>query len=385
MDSAPTVSPFDPIARCQATLRFEPTDRAPRYMPAIACSVASAILGRPVSTGTGSLHFAEVSAWAKGEAAHAEFEERLLEDLVAIHRALGVDVLRMPWRLNRRPAAMPDERTVVFGDPDGLHEVWRYCPETADFGCVRRGSHRTAPEIRLQREVEEGERHREGAAELARAQIDGILRLRAKAGGDFFVIGCSAGIAAGLGDEDLMLLALEPELMARRCMLQARTVVAIAEALARTDLPKVILGGGDLAGNDGLMYSPDRFRRVLLPAYVWAMDRCRELGVHYVFRSDGSLWPLTDMIFSEAACGDYGEADRDAGMTVAALRRRFGHLIIWGNVSSKTLYHGRLDDVRRECRDVLDESAGLGYFHGCSNAIIHDTPAENARAMFEVV
>ena len=58
-----------------------PVDRAPRYMPAIACEVASRILGRPVHTGTGSLHYAETCALMQGEEAHREFESRLFEDL----------------------------------------------------------------------------------------------------------------------------------------------------------------------------------------------------------------------------------------------------------------------------------------------------------------
>ena len=47
------------------------------------------------------------------------------------------------------------------------------------------------------------------------------------------------------------------------------------------------------------------------------------MGVHYYFRSDGNLWPLMDMLFSEAACPGYGETDRDAQMTVAAVRERY--------------------------------------------------------------
>ena len=48
--------------RCAATLRCEPVDRAPLYIPAIACDVSAAILGRTAYTGTGSVRYAEVAA-----------------------------------------------------------------------------------------------------------------------------------------------------------------------------------------------------------------------------------------------------------------------------------------------------------------------------------
>ena len=72
-------SPMHPrYERCAATLECREVDRAPVHIPAIACDVSSALLGRPVHTGTGSLRYAEVAAWADGEAAHAEFEGEYL-------------------------------------------------------------------------------------------------------------------------------------------------------------------------------------------------------------------------------------------------------------------------------------------------------------------
>jgi len=91
--------------RCLDAIAGRAVDRAPTYLPGIACSVASQILGRPAYTGTHSLHFAEVLAWWNGDAAHADFEAKLKEDLVAIHRMLDIDVYRFPWRMNVKPFA----------------------------------------------------------------------------------------------------------------------------------------------------------------------------------------------------------------------------------------------------------------------------------------
>ncbi len=146
----------------------------------------------------------------------------------------------------------------------------------------------------------------------------------------------------------------------------------------------MIFGGGDLAGNIGPFYSPAMFRDLVLPGYVQASAVLNPLGVHHFFRSDGNLWSLMDMIFGEAACPGYGETDRDATMTVAAVRARFPHLIIWGNVSSALLARGTAAQVRAQAQAALTEAGGRGYFQGCSNALIQGTALENVHAMFGV-
>jgi hypothetical protein len=91
-----------------------------------------------------------------------------------------------------------------------------------------------------------------------------------------------------------------------------------------------------------------------------------------------------DMLFMEAACPGYGETDRDATMTVAAVRARFPQLVIWGNVSSSLLARGTAAQVRTQAQAALAEAGGRGYFQGCSNALIQGTSLENVRALFNV-
>ena len=113
------------------------------------------------------------------------------------------------------------------------------------------------------------------------------------------------------------------------------------------------------------------------------LDLLRVLGID-VFRSDGQLWPLADMLFDDAGCPGLGEADREAGMTVADLRQRYPRLVIWNNVSSQLLVEGTAQQVRDEARRILDEADGRGVFQGCSNAIVKCTPPDNVLAMFSV-
>jgi len=84
--------------RFEAIIDGRKPDRLPIYFVAVACTVASEILGREAHTGADSLHFKEELSLLQGERAHLEFEEKHLEDVTALWHKLGVDVVREVWR-----------------------------------------------------------------------------------------------------------------------------------------------------------------------------------------------------------------------------------------------------------------------------------------------
>ena len=372
--------------RCEAAIAGRRVDRLPTYLPGMACDVASEILGRKAHSGTGSLHYAESCAWMKGDAAHADFEEQLLVDLRDLERALDVDVLRMPWRERTRPARQIDEFTFLYGDPNGDHVISRYDPHSGDFGAIRAVvAHPVDFAARYRQGVEKRE------AEIARGSLertevyDEHKNLCRCYGDEFFVVCSAGGIGVGMDADSMMLLASDPEIVARGVMCQAREAAALAGALVASPLrcPPVLLGGGDMAGNNGPVYSPAAFRRVMLPALKLAMDQMRKIGAHYVFRSDGNLWPVADMLFGEAGCPGYGEVDRDVGMTAGQLRERFPRLVLWGNMSVAKLGAFTAAQVAEEARRMAEESGGTAYFQGPSNAVLKGTPARNVEELFK--
>jgi uroporphyrinogen decarboxylase len=203
-----------------------------------------------------------------------------------------------------------------------------------------------------------------------------------KYGGEFFVVCNGGGISTGITEDNLVMIAVEPDLVRRKVMLQAEHGRAFGRALAKSPYPLVLVGGGDLAGNNGPIYSPESFRQIMLPALKHMMEEFKNCGIHYVFRSDGNLWPIMDMLFKEAGCQGYGEADRACGMTVKALRARYPKLVIWGNFSSDQLLRQSASWIRDETQRIFAESGGTGYFNGASNAILKGTPVENVLALF---
>lgn len=117
---------MDSCERFLAVLEHRKPDRLPLYVPTVACSVASQILGYEAHTGGDSLHFKEEYSWTQGPAAHDEFVQKYREDTMALARALGVDVVREAWRCRRRPAKRIDDNTLFIGDENGRYTVKRY-------------------------------------------------------------------------------------------------------------------------------------------------------------------------------------------------------------------------------------------------------------------
>jgi uroporphyrinogen-III decarboxylase len=123
----------------------------------------------------------------------------------------------------------------------------------------------------------------------------------------------------------------------------------------------------------------------MLPRLKKLGEHCRAHGVHYIWRTDGNIWAVSDMIFEEAGIPGYGEVDWDATMEAGRLRERYPDLVIWGNLSADKLRRGSRQEVEDHAKAALDGSKGRGYFHGCSNAILPGTPPENVWAMMEVL
>lgn len=368
------------LERCAAAMRGDRPDRVPAYTPTIACDVASRILGRTAHTGGPSLWYAEAIAWSHGRSAWAEFDQQVIEDEIALCRALDQDIVRFPWRHNIQPTARLDEFTFRCGDPDGPHQIWRWEPAAMNFIQVAS----TAPADRVEdwprraREAQAGLDERAAAARSGAGVAE--ARLQQRVGDSLMVIAGAAGLSLGVDEAALVAAIEEPGAVAD--ILDCHVAIGLAqlEGVAARGI-RVVLGGGDMADKNGPLYSPELFRTLMLPRWKRIADRSRELGLHYVWRSDGNLWKVTDMLFREARFPGFGEVDFDAGMTAARVRERYPDVVMWANLSGDLLRRGSAGDVYRHSMDALEASQGRGYFHGCSNTVLAGTPPENVYAM----
>ena len=366
-------------ARCLSAIQGGTLDRVPAYTPTIASDVAGRILGRTAHTGGPALNYAGAAAWCDGPTAWQAFNDQHVEDIIDLHRVLAQDVIRLPWFVNIRPTARINETTFLCGDPNGDHQIWRWYEEVGNFIPDRKPA---APRVE---DWPEMARQKAKSVEKAIAFVrdtSGLreARLQERLGDSMMVL--AGGPVLSLGTDEVNLIATIDEPGAVEDLLECNLAICLAQvqAIASRGI-KVVLGGGDMADKNGPLYSPEMFRRFMLPCWKKLADCCRELGLHYVFRSDGNLWKVADMLFSEAGIPGFGEVDFDATMTTAQVRARYPDLVIWANLSGDLLRRRTAEAVYRHGMEQLEASGGRKYFHGCSNTILPGTPPENVHAM----
>lgn len=357
-------------------------DRVPIYEQAFASDVASEILGRKVYTGSTSLFYEEAKAWMQGEDAHKEFEEHIWEDLIAITRYFEFDCIAMPWRMREKPSKRMDEYSFLYGDQDGENwAVYRFDPDSQTCGVVDSWENHLQPED-IPKIVEKMQDDHANHEPLTEASFRGRRRLLEAFGEELMVLG-GGGLSIPCTPAWLEAILLYPEAIARLLDIQVANSLESIKVLAKMGI-KIIWGGGDMASKKGPLYSPKTFHQFILPRLKKITRLCDQLGIYYLFRSDGNLWPVAEDLFKESGIHGYGEIEGDAGMDLGRLKKEYGYLTFWGNVSCDILRRGTKEDVIKEAKSCIDKAAKKGgYIFGSSNAILSGTPAENVIAVYE--
>jgi len=373
------------FARYDAILNHQKPDKMPVYIPTVACSVASEILGKKVNTGSDSLHFAEELSWLSGEAAHDDFVETYHENIITLGRKLGIDILREGWRSSARPQKKIDDYTLLFSLENGAHIIKRFYPEEQSYGVIENTAQFRSVEELLENLKTQMKTSVEVSDNYLKQKYDSQIRLKKRASPYFPLIAAAPGVGISMYDPLwLELIALEPDFLAEFFMHATETALKEIQFLHKQGF-SFLNGGGDLASNQGPVYSPHAFHKIFVPCYKKISNECNKYDMKYCYRTDGNIWALSDYMFGEAGIQAYGEVDRSASMTVGVIRKRYPQLLILGNNSSATLHDGTEMEVREETRAALEESGGYNYIPGPSNAIVHGTPVRNIFAMLEEI
>ena len=334
------------------------------------------------------MRYQEAVAWTRGEEAYREFARRHVEDIVELARTLDFDLLRAPSLFGQAPTAQLDEWNFLFGDPDGDHVIRRFDPDAKTFAVAQRGFATPPPQepdelepLVEQLEAQAAEAPGPDAGQGFAAQVETLRGLC----GDEFEIPGAGGLSIPLDPVWLMACIERPDLVGRR--LDASVALACREMERAAALGlRVIWAGGDLAGKGGPFYGPGVFRRLVLPRVKRLVERCHQLGLVYLFRTDGDLWSIEQEFFVESGIDGYGEIDYEAGMDLDRLKARHGDRItFWGNVPCGTiLHHGTTREVVDFTKHIIDVAApGGGFMLGSSNCVMPGTPARNVMAMVE--
>ena len=370
--------------RIKAAFNQVQVDRVPRFDQTVYSNVASAVLGRDLLVGGGSLRFAEVEARFKGAEAAAEFEDRLLEDVACFYRSMEYDMARIPWRDTRKATAKLDQYTYFFGDQSKREpwEICRYAPEshnwhTADSWLAGGDMDRLCDYLKALSDSWDG-------PDKNPDRFDSLKRFKDMTGEDLALAATVGGLGIPMWEPAwLMAVVVAPELVADE--LERQCEQALEDLILASQIGvDVALAGMDCCLNTGPAYSPEAFESLLIPRLKRITAKCDEVGIRYVFRTDGKTWPVADLLFGKSGVHGYGEIDYQAGMRLAGLREKFPRLCLLGNLDcGGALVRETEQEVRQAVRDNLEETGGMGHIFGSSNSIMPETPPENYLAMLD--
>lgn len=139
----------------------------------------------------------------------------------------------------------------------------------------------------------------------------------------------------------------------------------------------------DMASNNGPLFSPRSFERILLPSYRRMIAAYRAAGAsHIMLHSDGCINPIVDMLVDAGIDGIH-PLERRAGMDPAALRKRHPKLILVGGMDNTgTLIHGPISAVQAQTRELIELGRNGGLVIG-AHSIGPDIPLEHVAAYLD--
>ena len=187
----------------------------------------------------------------------------------------------------------------------------------------------------------------------------------------------------------LMDLALDPifagALMDRVLEIQLAEAMAMLRAVG--DAADVVIYADDIAFQNGLMVSPEVYRRRLRPRQARFFDLLASSGLKVLYHSCGNILPLLgDLIDMGVAAVNPVQVSAGPMGDTAALNREWGdRLTFWGGIDThRVLPRGTPADVRVEVHLRLNDlSPGGGYVLAAVHDIQAEVPPENVCAMFD--
>jgi uroporphyrinogen decarboxylase len=142
----------------------------------------------------------------------------------------------------------------------------------------------------------------------------------------------------------------------------------------------------DVAGQDGMLFSPKLFEKLYLPLYREMIDNARQRGLLFGWHVCGSVHQVLPMMI-DAGIDVFDVVQTSArGMQLEEVHRRYGDKVcIHGGLDvQKVLNESTPERVRREVRKIKELWGDRGgVIMAPSHETLPDTPVENVLAIYD--
>ena len=145
-----------------------------------------------------------------------------------------------------------------------------------------------------------------------------------------------------------------------------------------------IMGSNDLCYNKGPLFSPQHFKRYLVPYMKEIIDICHKNGKPYIKHLDGNTTPILDQLIYDVGVDGYHSIEPTAGMDIRLIKNRYGNdITLLGNVDcAQLLVNGTKSEIQNVVKGLIrDIAQGGGYILSSSNSIHAGVPLENYEVM----
>jgi uroporphyrinogen decarboxylase len=366
--------------RVHAVIKGEIPDRVPIGEFAVDFDTVSKIIGH--DTYLRAKAKSQIAFW---ENRHEEVAQSYIEDQIALHEKLDLDIINFAQATWSIPDPTDDPPPRKIDDTtwkDKYGRIYKYSTETADLTIVE--------DPTLDAKVFRPEDYqRKPEAHPMNALTKRVLRaVTDRFKGEKFIVGPSGGETGVplLGDLTRGLIELASNI---------ETVEAAADyidATARLNDASFIqpdhdgiIWGADWAFNTGPFLNPRLFRESFMPRIKRRVESIhRDYGKWIVKHACGNNWELLDM-FVEIGYDCYQSIQPTASMDIAEVKKKYGNkMTLWGGVPVEELVGGTAEQVRQSVRRAMTFAKPGGRFIlGSSHSIAVGSKYDNFMAMLD--
>jgi len=142
---------------------------------------------------------------------------------------------------------------------------------------------------------------------------------------------------------------------------------------------------GDVAYVNGMLFSPDFWRRHFRPIVAEQIRVCHEAGLPVIYHGCGNASLIFDD-FIELGLDSYNPLEAKAGLDVVDLRRKYGHRMgFCGNMDARAWANDPMPEVRRQVLRKLNAAKGGGYIFQSDHSVPSNVSAERYQYVIDLV
>ena len=176
-----------------------------------------------------------------------------------------------------------------------------------------------------------------------------------------------------------------PDVVYEYLELTTEGIIPVIEAQLNLGVDGIICVN-DYAYNSGPIFSPQHFKKFLVPFYKKIVDVCHSYGKPFIKHCDGNINSLIDMFVYDCNFDGIHAIEPSAGMDIYELKKKYGSRItLLGNLDcSDLLSKGNDQEIKEEIYKLKKFLAPRGgYIFSSSNSIHSGIPFNNFRFMVD--